>query len=187
MARVAGAREVERLLRTASREARASLRAANQQAAKFISRARYDEADKLVSLARAIAEFVPEMETLRERWRSLNGESPRAQSAGKRTPLWMYYQPIARALVELDGSAAPTQVVQQFETTFRSSLQPGDLAFGADGQAKWRKALGRVRKAMIREGFLEATPASRWSLTDQGRRLAKSKSSSGASPPPHAR
>lgn len=173
MARLTGTREVDKMLKAASRQLRKSVRQANLQAARLVSRGKYDRADELISLARGVTAFIPELDGLREKWQGV-GAQRGERIKGKRAPLWMYYRPIAQALIEVGGSASLAELNGVLEQSLQGVLQPVDLVVGADGQPKWSKVLGRARGAMIREGYLERGATSRWTLSEQGRQLTKS-------------
>src|SRR6266849_2685607 len=98
MTKVPAAGGVERAIRNVKREIKASLKQIHHNASKLLSRGNYAGAQALVDVARIVDSFEGEVETLREKWRSLRGGSGSGVAKGERTPLWEYYRPILQAL-----------------------------------------------------------------------------------------
>src|SRR5688500_8044672 len=96
-----GIREVERALKQTVREVKASLKEVNHQAGKLVARGEYGAADELVKLGRAITLFSSEVEALQLRWNELKDNA--TGKVTERTPLWEYYRPILKALVQRGG------------------------------------------------------------------------------------
>jgi hypothetical protein len=142
----------------------------NQEAAKLLSRGKYEASAAVVESAKRAREFISDVEALRVKWRS-QGVSRARSGKTERTPLWEYYALISRALVELGGEAARPQVEEWFSGRVGHELKAGDLEESSKGKPVWQKNLVRAKRAMAKEGYLE--PGARWKLTRLGRNLPK--------------
>ena len=163
---------MNRSLVNLKRQLRAAVKELNEKAAILVVRGRYDASSALIDSAKMVGEFVDQVEALRERWTGLKRSAGGGQS-GEKTPVWEYYTLIAKALVELGGEASRSQVTDWISRSAVDELKPGDLGRTTQGKLIWQRNVGRARRAMVKEGFLESTSGSKWKLTRLGRDVAK--------------
>lgn len=168
MKRVPGAGDVYRALAAALREAAKCLNGINRQAGVFVSRGAYDDAEALVKAGRAVSDFQLRLDALRREWRSIRALPNGGADDDEEVPLWRSYVPILQALVGLGGSASRGELADHLSSS-KSSSDP-DAAGGS--RSDWMRKLGRARRPLVHEGFLEANP-SIWRITDAGRQAAR--------------
>lgn len=169
--------QVDKALRSATRQVQAVQKGVNQQAARALRRGRYGEAESLVGTGRSVAEFMTQIEELRLRWKALAAGRIAGNQGAVRPealPLWQYYQPILRALVALGGEASRREIEIKLPALIQDLAKPADLAEGSNGLPHWKAMLRKARRAMVQEGFLEARAGTRWRLTAKGREAAES-------------
>ncbi len=94
--------EVDGALKAAESEVAASLKALNEQAASLLAKGDYAGAEQLVNVGRNIQAFRRRLMEIRREWRDLG---IKAADQGNGTPMWEFYRPILRTLVELGGEA----------------------------------------------------------------------------------
>jgi hypothetical protein len=167
-----GSREVERAIKQTAREVKAALKEINHQAGKLVARGEYATAEELVKVGRSITTFADEVETLRLRWSELQDNAP-GKLSSERTPLWEYYRPILKALVQLGGEATLDDLERKVEPILTALLQPGEMGLMSGDKLSWKRAVRRSRRHMIKEGFLEEHSGLRWKISDNGRRVAE--------------
>jgi len=156
-----GVRDVDKALSAAGRGVRRATKELNADAGKSIARGDFARGEELMQTARGLMAFSAEVADLEAKWSSVRESLGPSTEPRKKTPLWAQYVPILRALIELDGEAD--------RATLAAHLKSNAVGEGAP----W-KVLGRVRRAMIGEGFLDGSTKGRWRITDAGRRAAKS-------------
>ena len=174
MKRVPRSREVDQAIGAVVRELKLALEDLNQQAAALLARGDYDGASAMMRTGELLSEFQNRVAALQGEWRALRG----ALKAEKRpkeetTPLWKYYQPIAKALVAAGGRAKRRDLEQAVESLLQSLFVPGDLVPNVRGEPRWQVMVRRARRPMRDEGFLDDTKGSWWCLSAEGRKLAK--------------
>lgn len=169
--KIPGKREVDNALRHTTREIKSALREINHQAGRLVSRGDYDGAQSLVELGKLVSQFGSEAEALHAKWRDLRED--KNEAAIERTPLWEYYQPILKALVQLGGEAYVVEVEEATKPFLAEVLKPEEMTRMTGGKLIWKRAIRRSRRHMIKEGFLESGTALRWKITDEGRRAAE--------------
>jgi hypothetical protein len=163
-------RDIARSIVALKRQLRGAVKQLDQEAAKLLARGKYEAAAALVESAKRSRQFVAEVEALRSRWKSLNTSGGNLQHSEK-TPLWAYYGLVARGLSVLGGNATRSQIMDWITEHGVSELKPGDLARTTRGRVVWQRNVGRAKRAMLKEGYLE--PGSKWKLTELGRNIAK--------------
>ena len=132
----------------------------------------YSGAEALAFRGRKMQEFQARVHELRRAWKEIR--SGATGGAGEpKTPLWVYYQPILKALVEAGGSARRSELEPAVRVILGSELQPGDETPMAHGRTRWQVMIQRARKHMVSEGWLETGTGSRWRITEEGQRAAK--------------
>jgi hypothetical protein len=109
------------------------------------------------------------------------GESGEDNPDGMQHALWEYYQPILRTLIAIGEDANRSQIEEKFGELYRDWLKPGDEVLMSSGKPKWQVMIGRAKKPMQAEGFVEAPTAFIWSITDAGRKAANRKDRSAES------
>ena len=174
MKRPKGSRRVERTLKAARRELRATLQELNHQAGKLMTRGDYSAASELADRGKAIRGFEEKVDGLRHEWLTL--WKPRAEETGKgaTTPLWEYYQLVLEGLEALGGEASRRQLEQQLESRVAARLKTADLKpAGRRGMPRWKVMVRRARKQMMREKYLEDRRGNQWCITSLGRQVAQ--------------
>jgi len=174
--KVPGAGGVERAIRNVKREIRSSLKQIHQHASKLLSRGSYSEAQALVDVARIVGSFEGEVDTLREKWRSLRGSRSTGGAKGEKTPLWEYYRPILQVLASGDGRASTSDLLGRLEPLLTKVLKPEDLDTMSNGRPRWQVMVRRARRPMRKEGFIEADGGNEWRITGTGRKAATGQS-----------
>jgi len=175
--KIPGKGEVDRALKQTQRQVKSALRQVNQVAGRLVARGDYTGAHSWVDVGRSITTFGTKLDALQQEWQSLHTEIP-AQHAVERTPLWEYYRPILKALVQLGGEAYVAEVEEATRPFLADILGPEEMTMMTGGKLIWKRAIRRARRHMIREGFLEAGTALRWKITTEGKRAADEKLSS---------
>lgn len=174
MKRLRATRKVDRVLKDARREVKATLRELNQHAGKLMARADYSAAGELAELGRAVTDFEGKLDGLRRDWRMLWRAKKPAEAKGVTTPLWEYYQLILQAIDALGGEASRREIEQHLESRAVARLKPGDLApRGRRGTPRWKLMVRRARKQMIRQKYLENEMGKQWRITSLGRQVAQ--------------
>jgi hypothetical protein len=152
---------VDRALTNALREVAKCLTNVNKQAGAVVARGNYTDAEALVAAGKAIDSFQLRLDSLRREWRSIRTLST-DEEGDSNAPLWRAYEPILRALISLGGSASKAELAK-----FLGSSAPEDPDHEAS-ETEWKRRLGRARRHLVREGFLDANP-SIWRITEPGR------------------
>lgn len=172
MTKVPGAGGVERALRNVKREIKGSLKQIHDLASKLLSRGNYVGAQALVDVARLVNSFDLEVETFREKWRSLRGGGTSTGAQAEKTPLWEYYRPILQALVSGDGRASTSELLSRLEPLLAKALKPEDFEAMSNGRPRWQVMVRRARRPMRKEGFIERDGGKEWRITSAGRKAA---------------
>jgi hypothetical protein len=149
-----------------------SLKALNHAAGQRMAKGDYATAELLAAKGKEIRQFQLEVEALRGRWREVCGTGGRGVKQSV-TPLWSYYQPALRALVQAGGQCRRTDLEERVERLMSASLQPGDRQGMARGRERWRVMLQRVRRALVAEGWIEDGVGAAWRITEAGRLAAE--------------
>lgn len=131
-----------------------------------------------MSQAQGLQAYLTEVKALQQRLRTIRGGTGGQAKAAKNQQhaLWEYYLPILKALIAIGGEATRAQIEVKFGELFQGWLQPGDETLMARGQKRWKVMIGRAKKPMLAEGFVEASNVMKWRVTDNGRKAASKKS-----------
>lgn len=178
MKRVPGRREVGSALRSAESAVKAALKELNQQAGQLMARGDYAGAEGLASRGREIQTFLAEVKGLQQRWKGLTRGAGASGQVGKTAPLWLYYQPILKALVELDGEGTRQAIEPIVERLMKDSFEPGDTQPMARGKLRWQVMVQRARRHLATEGWLEPESKRVWRITAAGRKAAEAEPNS---------
>lgn len=174
MKRFRATRKVDRILKDARQEVKATLRELNLHAGKLMARGDYSGAAELAELGRAISDFNGRLDTLRREWRTSWGAKRPAEAMGATTPLWEYYQLILQAIDALGDEASRREIEQYLESRVASRLKPGDLKpTGRRGAPPWKLMVKRARKQMVGQKYLEDETGKQWRITSLGRQVAQ--------------
>jgi len=163
---------VERALRSLRIAVERALRGLNQAAAQLMARGDYSAAEALASKGREIQQFQAEVGGLQQRWRELRGRAARKPKMSA-TPLWAYFQPILKALVQAGGECRRSDLEPRVERLLGSEMPPGDRATTRRGAERWRVMVRRARRHLASEGWIENGRGPIWRITDAGRRAAE--------------
>lgn len=172
MKRVPEGRGVSQALRALRVTIRRSLKGMNELAAQRMARGDYEAGETLARRGREIRQFLDEADTLRKRWLEIY-RSKSGPLKDETTPLWAYYQPILRALVEIGGEGTRADLEFQVLQLMKHQLRSGDGASGSAARERWRVMVQRARKPLVSEGWIEAGAGKLWRITDAGRRAAR--------------
>jgi hypothetical protein len=89
---------------------------------------------------------------------------------GSLLPESEYEMPILRYLVEHDGRAPASEVVEAIGIELKDKFKPMDLEPLDSGDLRWRSRTQFVRLKLIKEGSMtKEAPRGVWQITDQGR------------------
>ena len=164
--------EVAQALKASETTVKEAIRQLNRTAGTLMAKGDYSGAEALAFRGRKMLEFQARVHELRRAWKEIR--SGASGSAGEpKTPLWFYYQPILKALVEAGGSAQRSELEPAVRVILGSKLRPSDETLMAGGRTRWQVMIQRARKHMVSEGWLETGRGSRWRITKEGRRVAK--------------
>jgi len=173
---VFGTEQVEKAFVNVERKVKDSLRKINREAGRLLSNSDYVGMEAHVQVARAVQGFQSDLAVLWAKWRDLSRQG-KQKNGGKEetTPLWSYYQPLLRMLVELGGDATRHEIENAYEEHLQELAKNGDKEIMGNGSPRWKVMIRRARKPMIKEGFLDSSKKGRWSITGVGRQAAQSK------------
>lgn len=180
MAGIVGIRnQVDKAFFYVERKVKESLKKTNREAARLLSKGDYEGMEALVQAGKNIQSFQSELADLRTKWGGLSkqGKKPKRSGKEENTPLWAYYQPILRVLVELGGTATRRDIENALERHLPEFAKKGDYEIMGNGSPRWKVMIRHSRRPMTKEGFLDATKKGVWSLTPVGRQAAQGKRS----------
>lgn len=172
MKRIPNAREVDKALKGTITATKSVLKGLNALAGQVMAKGNYVEAEGLVEKGKEIQAFQTELAASIKRWREIRSNRAQRESKNKSTPLWGYYQPILKALLELDGQATREQLEPVVEGLMTSAFEPGDRDVMARGRERWKVMLQRARKHLVTEGWIEDDRSKAWKITPAGRKAA---------------
>jgi hypothetical protein len=146
----------------------------------------FDKAKEALERSGTLTAFRDRVASLRKEWGELAAAAEREedeetrtarQNLGKlrkglRTPTEAYYEPILRALEEMDGAGKVAEVLDRVGQIMKPVLKDVDyqpLASNPDN-LRWRNAAQWARNNMVNEGLLKTdSPRGVWEMTDVGR------------------
>lgn len=172
--------EVHSAFKTLLKRLDGVLNGINKHAAKRVRRGDYAGAEAWVQVGTALGEFRKRTSGLREEWKALCRDAggkkppglrrPSKKRRGPTTPLWGFYQPILRAIVQAGGQARRPDIEPVVFEVIEARLRPGDLEVAGGGRPRWQNNIRRARKQLIKEGWL-SSDGSRglWRVTEKGR------------------
>ena len=89
---------------------------------------------------------------------------------GSLLPQQAYEGPLLRSLMELDGRAPTSEVVERTGVHLRDKLTPADREILDSGEVRWKNRVQFVRLGLIKEGLIaKDSPRGIWEITDAGR------------------
>jgi Mrr N-terminal domain len=173
--RIPHAKVVAKAIRSVRSAIQKSLEGVNQLAGQRMAKGDYQNAELLIAKAKELRQFQSEVDAVAQKWREVCATGKGKQSATKQTttPLWQYYQPILRSLIQLGGECRRPELETSVHDLMAAVLLPGDNSASASGQERWRKMIQRSRKHLIAEGWIEKQPGTIWRITESGRRAAE--------------
>ena len=168
--------EVHSAFKTLLKRLSGSVKRINEHAASRMRRGDYTGAEAWVQLGTALGEFRSRTLDLQGEWKGLcrdAGGKRHRQTRKKRgptTPLWEYYQPILRAIVQAGGEARRSDIEPVVFKVMEARLQPGDVELSGGRRPRWQNSIPRARKQLIREGWLSSGGSKGlWRVTEKGR------------------
>jgi hypothetical protein len=173
MRRIPHAREVDRALVLVRAETTRALKELNATASQAMAKGEYAPAAELAAKGREIQQFQAEVEVLRKRWRELRGSGGTGPKESA-TPLWGYYQPILKALVQAGGKGNRKDLEQRVVLLLGSEMLPADHEPRRGGHERWQLMVSLARKHLAAEGWIEKRQGPIWRITEAGRRAAES-------------
>ena len=173
MTRVPQTKGVVKALRQVREAAQRSLRALNQTASERMRKGDYAAAEGLAAKGKEIKAFFSDIETLKKRWSEISGSGGHERK-GAQTPLWLYYQPVLRAIVDKGGESVRPAIEESVEKIMRNTFQAKDRELLSRGRERWRVMVRRTRRWLVQEGWIEDTKGKRWIITEAGRKAAES-------------
>ena len=123
--------------------------------------------------------FQSELEMLFQKWRELSAANQKTEEKQPITPLWQYFQPILRILVQLGGQARRPDLEAHMQSLMAAAFLPGDTVTLAHGRERWRIMVRRARKHLVAEGWIESHHGPVWKITEAGRNAAEKAVSDG--------
>ena len=173
MKKIPRAKKVRQALRASDVAVKEALKELNLTAGALMSKGDYAGAEALASKGLQIQKFRGQLQELKEQWKKIQSAGHRkGNSDGTSTPLWQYFQPILKALVEAGGEARRSELEPLFSKHFEHTMKPGDEYPMARGRTRWQVMVRRARKPMVAEGWLEPGVGKIWRVTEKGRRAA---------------
>jgi restriction system protein len=148
----------------------------------------YDSARDALDRANQITTFRDKVVLLRREWETLaaaQGDNERDEiihaerrnlgrlQRGMRTPEAAFYQPILKALIDLDGSSKIGDVLAMLESMMKGVLTAVDYEpLSSDTEMlRWRNTAQWARYSMVKEGLLKSnSPRGIWEITEAGRK-----------------
>lgn len=153
-----------------------SVKRINEHAASRMRRGDYAGAEAWAQVGTALGEFRERALELREQWQTLCRDAggrrrkPPRKKRGPTTPLWEYYQPILRAIVQAGGQARRSDIEPLVFKVMEAHLQPGDVEPSGGRRPRWQNNIRRARKQLIKEGWISVNgPKGVWRVTEKGR------------------
>lgn len=162
----------------------------NREAAREMKSGDYETAQRWMAVGRALADFADRSDAYFAEWRTLvrtsriagaseareniaGGAAGRRKQTSQSTPVWRFYQPALRAVLQNGGEATLQQVLATLETDLAGQLSTRDLALSPRGRGpKWQDTIRSVRRHCQREGWLDRAAKDTWRLTEKGRQMA---------------
>ena len=172
MKRIPHGREVGQALQSVRAAVKQALKRLNESAGQVMAKGDYARAEALAAKGREIQQFQAEVDALHKRWRELRGGTG-SGAKGAATPVWIYYQPILKALSEAGGEARRADLEAPVERLMADTLQPGDREQMARGRERWQVMIRRARKHLVAEDWIEDGSGAVWKITDAGRRTGE--------------
>ncbi len=169
--------QIRKAYKALIREIDLSLKEVNRRAAKLMQRGNYAGAQQVMSQAQAVQAYLTEVKAMQKRLGAIRGGGGGKVKATKNQQhaLWEYYQPILKALAAIGGEGTRSEIEDKFAELFPDWLQPGDQAMMSGDRPRWKVMIGRAKKPMLAEGFVEAPNVMRWRVTEDGRKAASKK------------
>ena len=167
--KVPGSTNVNKSLLALKKSLKECLVQINQEAGRVLSKGNYARTESLVDVAKSVEAFHKDIDALHLRWKEVQGQG---RVRPTQTPLWEYYNPILRALVNLNGVARIAEIEQAVASAMKDRFTDGDFNIMAHGRARWQRMIRNARRHMVREGLLEGGTGIEWKIAPQGRNAA---------------
>ena len=156
----------------------------NQAGAKAFQKGDYDRARKLMDQGSQLTTFREKVNELQKEWGSIarkrkrkGDEKPlKRLERGLRTREDAFRIPILQALVQMNGSAEMSKVLDKVGELMQDQLNEYDRSPlpSTPDSPRWRNTAQWARNAMVKEGLLASdSPRGTWEITKQGRQWLK--------------
>lgn len=172
MGHIPGTKEVEHSLKQSQGEIRSALKQINAQAGKLLAKGDYAGAEQLITVARKVGEFASEFDALRKRWREIKqGFKKSYGPKEKPLPLWNYYGPTLRIIVDLGGVAKKEAIEKEMSLKIHSLLPASEMVMKGN-RPRWATMMRKALGSMQNEGFVQRLK-NEWRVTPSGRKAAE--------------
>jgi len=174
--------EVHAALEILLKEIQAVINSLHAAGSRALQMGSYGEANRIIELAKRVADFREKIKTLQKEWETLLAPSAPIQPDNRRhhrreklrhglmTPRKTFRRPILEALVELGGRASVTEVLKIVERKMKAVLNSYDMQFLPSGQIRWQKTAQWCRYQLVQEGLLkDNSPPGIWEISERGR------------------
>ena len=156
----------------------------NDAGAEAFQKGAYDGARRTIEIATRLAEFRERVKALQNEWRNVftgyaperkmrRRERPERLKRGLRTSEDAFRKLILEALVELEGRAEMSKVLDLVEKKMQGILNDYDYqSLPSDPKTiRWRNTAQWCRNTMVREGLLKSdSPRGIWEISERGRK-----------------
>lgn len=172
MKRIPKSREVDLALKDLSKKLTECMTEIHQRAAQVMSKGHFEKAEAIIGTAKQLQGFESHVDELKLQWRELKRGNNEPRRSSQTTPLWAYYLPILRVLMELGGEATRAEIESEVDSLMRPEFLPGDTD-KMRHCLRWQLMTRRARKHLVNEGWLEPGRSKLWRITPQGKKAAK--------------
>jgi hypothetical protein len=125
-------RKVGRQIAQIRRDLKTAIKEINAQAARKIAQGNYAASQDMVALAKAVQQFTIEAKEFNDRWSAISKKQT-GKSRAEVTPVWGYYQLVARAIASAGGESRFEEIIDWIKKNAVNDLKPGDILDGPKG------------------------------------------------------
>lgn len=174
MKHIPGGKEVEQSIKATLKNVKIAIKEIKDHASKMLAKGDYEGAEKLIPKAQEVEAFKGDVEVLSKRWREIERGPYEADRRKKKSiPLWKYYVPTLRALIELGGTAKVDLIEGKAEHFF-SEIFVNEDPNSSGLPSELKRMVKRALRSMEKEGFVRRDNKE-WHITPSGRKAAEVK------------